>query len=717
MARLITLLTTSALICGSTLALTATPALAAIEAPAGLLTAGQACTTTAPGPYLSPRRLNDSAAVVLQGTFAGGVTGQELQADFQVWDVTSPDDPQQWLRGVGTANNRVYVQLEDDAKQLDGVTYGWRVRVLDPAGTASPWSGTCYFTVDRDGGAAPTVTSDDYPAGSWDSAHGAIGVPGTFTFATTSDDTVGYYYRLSASELSEDNPWRTIPTDGGPATLSWTPTVAGSHWLTVYAVDRAGNYSVAAHHEFSVTETRPSIFTAAYPDYSGTLKYNVGVPADWQFTSNIADTTGFAWRIDGDGPSGTVSVAAREREATTSITPVKAGKQTLYVRSRTADGKVHAERAYEFLVDDGPRLTGDIDRSVIIGSTLRFHLEPRRPKVTSYVYWFSVSGQPGPKRTLKAGSTGSADLAVAANELNLGGLWVQSLSSDGTLSVPRWGHFSISGASPGVSRSGGDATGQTAVFTARTLMTGVVAYDVVFNGDATTRRTVKPNADGSATIRFVPLRSGYNWLNVTARNAAGVTTSNGGTSWQVTASPALRSTSRPVISGAVAVGGTVRASAGGWTPAPGSYRYQWAANGTAIKGATGATYVIPASVLGKRLTVTVIADRVGHPSGTAVATATPAVVKGAAPKATTRPTISGTAKAGKTLTARVGVWSPKAGSYRYEWRVNGKLLKTTTKTLKLTASMKGKKITVTVVALRPGHLNGRATSKAVTVRK
>ncbi len=65
------------------------------------------------------------------------------------------------------------------------------------------------------------------------------------------------------------------------------------------------------------------------------------------------------------------------------------------------------------------------------------------------------------------------------------------------------------------------------------------------------------------------------------------------------------------------MGSTVKAAPGTWTPAATSYEYQWLANGTAIRGATGASLPIFASMLGKRLTVRVTAKRAGYPSGVA----------------------------------------------------------------------------------------------------
>lgn len=181
--------------------------------------------------------------------------------------------------------------------------------------------------------------------------------------------------------------------------------------------------------------------------------------------------------------------------------------------------------------------------------------------------------------------------------------------------------------------------------------------------------------------------------------------------------PPLRATTVPSITGTVAVGSTVKATTGAWSPAATSYTYQWSANGTAIKGATGASLTVPASVAGKRLTVKVTAIRAGNDNGTAVSAATSAVAKGKAAKATRKPKISGTAKAGRKLTASVGSWSPKVDSYRYEWRVNGKVIKgASARTLKLKSAWRNKKITVTVIAVKAGYADGRATSSAVRVR-
>lgn len=176
--------------------------------------------------------------------------------------------------------------------------------------------------------------------------------------------------------------------------------------------------------------------------------------------------------------------------------------------------------------------------------------------------------------------------------------------------------------------------------------------------------------------------------------------------------PQLTSTAAPKVTGTAKVGAKVTAAPGSWSAAPSSYTYQWQADGTAISGATAKTYTVAASVVGKKLTVTVTAVRSGWQSGTATSAAV-TVAKGDAPTATKLPVISGTAKVGRTLKTSKGTWSPAATSYSYRWYANGKAISGATKaSLKLKSAQKGKKITVKVVAHRTGHKDGSAVSKA-----
>ncbi|MFJ5094608.1 hypothetical protein [Streptomyces sp. NPDC088557] len=180
----------------------------------------------------------------------------------------------------------------------------------------------------------------------------------------------------------------------------------------------------------------------------------------------------------------------------------------------------------------------------------------------------------------------------------------------------------------------------------------------------------------------------------------------------VTVVAALRATAVPVVSGSSVVGGKVTASAGVWSPAGETYAYQWRANGAVIAGATASSYVVPASVLGKKLTVTVTAHRTGHLSGTATSAGL-TVAKGAAPKATKAPVLTGTVKVGRTLTLNRGTWTPAPTSYAYQWYANGRAVAGATRgTFTLTKAQRGTKITVRVTAHRTGGLSGVAWTRA-----
>jgi 5'-nucleotidase len=80
------------------------------------------------------------------------------------------------------------------------------------------------------------------------------------------------------------------------------------------------------------------------------------------------------------------------------------------------------------------------------------------------------------------------------------------------------------------------------------------------------------------------------------------------------------------------------------------------------------------------------------------------------------PKISGDNKVGSTLKARVGTWDPRPVSMSYRWYLNGKAIKgATSKSLKLTKSMIGDKITFRAVGKKAGYPTEIRYSDAVKV--
>ncbi|MDT0485099.1 Tat pathway signal protein [Streptomyces doebereineriae] len=85
---------------------------------------------------------------------------------------------------------------------------------------------------------------------------------------------------------------------------------------------------------------------------------------------------------------------------------------------------------------------------------------------------------------------------------------------------------------------------------------------------------------------------------------------------------------------------------------------------------------------------------------------------------TTAPKITGTAKTGAKVTAEPGSWSAAPTSYTYQWKADGKAISgATAKTYTVAAAVVGKKLTVTVTAVKSGWKSGTATSGAVTAAK
>lgn len=169
---------------------------------------------------------------------------------------------------------------------------------------------------------------------------------------------------------------------------------------------------------------------------------------------------------------------------------------------------------------------------------------------------------------------------------------------------------------------------------------------------------------------------------------------------------------KPTISGRAVVGGVLTASAGEWTPSEVALSYQWYRNGQPIAGATGSTYRVQLADVGKALTVEVTGSD-GNESVSAVSEATSKVPKAKKLTATPTPKISGTAKVGKTLTAKVGTWKPKTVTLAYQWYRSGKAIPGATKrTYKLTPADKGTRVTAKVTGSKVGYAPKTKTSKA-----
>jgi len=187
---------------------------------------------------------------------------------------------------------------------------------------------------------------------------------------------------------------------------------------------------------------------------------------------------------------------------------------------------------------------------------------------------------------------------------------------------------------------------------------------------------------------------------------------------------ALAASPRPAMSGLAVYGHSLAVSPGSWAPVSlgdwpaGSTNigFQWYRGTSAIGGATGPTYLIATGDVGKVLSVRVTAGSPGYVT-TTVATAGVTVKPAAAPRATVRPTLSGTASASHVVTVRRGTWTSSPTSYRYQWLKDGVVIRgAVATTFRVPSSMRGHRLSCRVSAFRAGFAPGVATTAAVRVR-
>ncbi|WP_445152678.1 hypothetical protein [Baekduia sp. Peel2402] len=162
-------------------------------------------------------------------------------------------------------------------------------------------------------------------------------------------------------------------------------------------------------------------------------------------------------------------------------------------------------------------------------------------------------------------------------------------------------------------------------------------------------------------------------VSVTATNGAGSASADSSLTALVTGSAPVNS-AVPTITGTAKDSQTLTAANGTWTgSATITYSREWRRcdtagnNCVAIVDATGTTYAVTATDVGKKLRLAVTATN-GVGAATAVSAAT-ATVTALAPANTTVPTIGTAAKEGVRIIPEVGTWTGSAPlTYTYQWQ-------------------------------------------------
>lgn len=166
-------------------------------------------------------------------------------------------------------------------------------------------------------------------------------------------------------------------------------------------------------------------------------------------------------------------------------------------------------------------------------------------------------------------------------------------------------------------------------------------------------------------------------------------------------------TSTPQITGNTAIGQKLTAVPGSWTEGA-QLSYLWKREG--LKVGTDSTYVLTENDEGFSLTVTVTGTKSMYNSGSETSAIT-AEIGAAIISNTARPSITGTAVEGRTLTASAGSWSPSEAKLGFQWlRDDQPVQGAEGRTYKLTAEDVGSVISVRVEGTMDGYKSGSGVS-------
>lgn len=197
------------------------------------------------------------------------------------------------------------------------------------------------------------------------------------------------------------------------------------------------------------------------------------------------------------------------------------------------------------------------------------------------------------------------------------------------------------------------------------------------------------------------------------------------TSTATTVPPAgwYRQTGTPdaTVSGKARVGEVLTANGLDWVnwngvrPAGLAVSYKWFRNGKLIKGARKSTYRLGFRDLKKRIEFKEYPSAPGFVANDFTRSDSTRKVR-IGKLRSPRPTIGGKIKVGKRVVARTSGWT-KGTKFRYSWFVNGRAVRGAhAKKLRVTRSMKRKKIQVKVVGTKKGFKSASAKSAKKKVR-
>ena len=501
-----------------------------------------------------------------------------------------------------------------------------------------------------------------------------VGQTATFSVAATGPGTLTYQWRKNGVVLS-----------GAAAASYATPVTTsadnGSQFLVVVTDSNGSVTSNSATLTVTTSAVAPSI--TSQPANQTVM---AGQPATFSVTANGTATLTYQWRKNGVVISG----AASASYTTPATTSADSGAQFLVVVSNSTGSAT--SNAATLTVNAPPTISAQpASQAVAVGKTATFSVTAAGAGTLTY-QWNSngaaVSGATSASYTTPTATSANNGEQFTVTITNVGG---SVTSSAATLTV---------NAAPSITSQPANQTvsaGQSAAFSVAATGTPTLTYQWSKNGAAISGAT-SPSYTTPATAST----DSGSQFSVTVTNSFGSVTS-GAATLTVNAAPTIATQPE---SQAVTVGQTATFSV--TATGTGTLTYQWKKNGTAVSGATAASYTTPATIAsdnGTTFTVTVTGT-----SGSVTSNAATLTVN--APPTITAQPVSASVSAGQTATFTVTATG--SGTLTYQWKNGGAAISGATSasytTPATTSANSGSQYTVTV-----SNVGGSVTSNAATL--
>ena len=628
---------------------------------AGTVTSNAAILTVNSAPAVTAQPVNQTVAVGQTATFSVNATG------------TAPLS-YQWRKNSANISGATASTYTTPATASTDNGAQFSVVVSNAAGSVT--SNTATLTVN----VPPSITTQP------SSATITAGQTATFSVTATGTAPLTYQWSQNGTVIS-----------GATASSYTTPaetTSASGAQFTVTVSNSVGNVtSSAATLTVNPAPVAPSITTQP-----SSVTITAGQTATFSVTATGTAPLSYQWSQNGTAISGATSASYTTPAETTSASgtqfTVTVSNSVGNVTSNAATLTVNAAPVAPSITTQPSSVT------ITAGQTATFSVTATGTAPLTYQWkknGTSITGATSASYTTPAETTADNGAQFAVTVSNSTG---SVTSNAATLTV------NAAPVAPSITTQPSSVTitaGQTATFSVTATGTAPLTYQWSQNGTAISGAT-----SSSYTTPAETASASGAQFTVVVSNSAGSATSSAAT-LTVNPAPVAPSITTQPSSATITAGQTATFSVTATGTAPLSY--QWSQNGTAISGATSASYTTPAettSASGTQFTVTVSNSAGNVTSSAATLTVNAAPV---APSITTQPS-SVTITAGQTAT--FSVTAAGTAPLSYQWSQNGTAISGATAssytTPTETTSASGTQFTVVV-----SNSVGSATSSAATL--